>query len=86
MLTREQAYNEFLDKYEIKVNNLINQANDEQRNHIELNINVPKSIIDKLKDNGYDVKTLVNAAPFETIKSYSISWGKEETKGESNHG
>lgn len=86
MLTREQAYKDYLDQYEIKVNNLINQANNGQKNYIRLSLDAPKSIIDKLKDNGYDVKILVDWAPFETIRSYLISWGKEEIKGESSHG
>lgn len=77
MLSREQAYNDYLNKYRIKIDNMINEANNNQETYINLNIDTPQPILDELKKEKYDIIAILRTNPYEK-EHYEISWGKKE--------
>ena len=85
MLTREQAYEGYLDKYKEEINNMICKANEEHKTYINIGLGKPKEIIEELKNLKYNVEeftpapiTLASGKILHLPRCYKISWDKNK--------
>lgn len=85
MLTREQAYKDYLDKYRAEIDNMIHKANGKHKTHINISADKPKEIIDELKEAGYKIKEFdpnpIKLASGRTLQMpvcYEISWDENK--------
>ena len=85
MLTREQAYKDYLDQYRTEIDKLIKKANIKHKTYINISIDKPKEIIDELKSMGYIIKKfnpesikLERGDTLHVPPNYEIRWDKEE--------
>ncbi|URZ15317.1 hypothetical protein [Clostridium felsineum] len=62
IMSRKQAYEDYLNQYGTKIDNSIRKANEKQESRIVIETKIPQEIMDKLKACGYKLElTLGNS-------------------------
>lgn len=74
MISRKQAYEDYLQDYRLKIDNMINKANTEQETRIIINKMPPKIIINELEKAGYELTQTIGDQV--NPKYLIINWGE----------
>lgn len=85
IMSKEEAYKDYLDKYRDEIDNMIHKANEKHETHIQISIETPKEIIDELRKYGYElvekppIEFKIKKETYSTPKYYTMSWEWNKT-------